>query len=204
MNKFNPDIHHRQSIRLRDYDYSQAGAYFVTVCSYERECLFGWVAESEMVLNGFGEIVWAEWLRSAEIRKEIVLDEFVVMPNHIHGIIIRNDTVGATRWVAQNSDGGGDVAADQQRAINQRATQRVAPTGPVTGSVGAIIGQFKSAVTKRINALRDNPGCPVWQRNYHERIIRNEREMVGIREYISNNPLQWGLDRENPVNISIS
>jgi putative transposase len=189
---FNPDIHHRQTVRLKAYDYSQASAYFITVCTHERECLFGGVADGEIRLNGFGEIVREEWLRSAEIRQEIEIDAFVVMPNHLHGIIVINNDVGATRWVAQNNGQNG----------NERATHRVAPTGPDSGSIGAIIGQFKSIVTKRINALRDNPGCPVWQRNYYERVIRNERELAGIREYIANNPLQWSLDRENPANVN--
>jgi putative transposase len=172
---FNPDIHHRRSIRLAEYDYADAGAYFVTVCANGRECLFGEITDGVMVLNGFGVIVREEWLRTSEIRKEIILDEFVVMPNH--GIIVITNDVGAT--------------------------QRVAPTGPVSGSVGAIIGQFKSAVTKRINQIRDNPGVPVWQRNYFERVIRNDRELTAIREYIVNNPVKWAMDRENPVNNTI-
>ncbi len=93
--KFNPDIHNRRSIRLTEYDYTQAGAYFVTICAWDRESLFGETSNGEMVLNGCGEIVRDEWFRSAVIRKEIILDEFIVMPNHIHGIVIITDTVGA-------------------------------------------------------------------------------------------------------------
>jgi putative transposase len=91
---FNTEIHQRRSIRLTEYDYTGAGAYFVTVCSHGRECLFGEVVDEAVRLNEFGEIVREEWLRSAEIRKEIILDEFIIMPNHIHGIIIINNDVG--------------------------------------------------------------------------------------------------------------
>ncbi len=142
------------------------------------------------MLNGLGEIVRDEWLRTAEIRREITIDEFMVMPNHMHGIVIVNDNVGATRWVAQHA------------TIRQiRATQRVAPTGPASGSIGAIIGQFKSLVTKRINVIRDNRGCPVWQRNYYERIIRDDAELNAVRKYIIENPMKWAEDSENPNNI---
>lgn len=175
--------HHRHSIRLRGYDYTQPGAYFVTICAHQREPLFGEVVDGEMRLNEFGEIVREEWFRTAEIRPNVELfdDEFVVMPNHIHGIIwIVDDTVGATRRVAPT-------------------TRRVAPTrGPVPGSIGAIIGQFKSIVTKHINALRGTPGTPIWQRNYWEHIIRNEHALNAIRQYICDNPARWSLDRYNP------
>jgi len=206
--KFNPGIHERRSIRLADYDYTNAGAYFLTICAWERECLFGEITDGEMVLNGRGKIVRDEWFLSAVIRKEIILDEFIVMPNHLHGIICINGGVGATRWVAQNQDNGGcdmtnNCVSAKQRATHARATHRVAPTGPVSGSIGAIVGQFKSAVTKRINAVRDNPGCPVWQRNYFERVIRNERELATIRDYIANNPMKWAMDKENPVNRGV-
>jgi REP element-mobilizing transposase RayT len=189
---FNPDIHHRRSIRLTGYDYGSSGAYFVTVCAWRRECLFGEIEDGVMVLNDYGRIVQTEWLRSAEIRKEIALDEFIIMPNHFHGIVVIENDVGATRWVAHGCDN-----------IDERATHRVAPTGPVSGSIGAIIGQFKSISSRRINAFRDNPGCPVWQRNYYERVIRNDRELAAIREYIAANPSQWALDRENPANQTV-
>jgi putative transposase len=120
--------------------------------------------------------------------------------------------VGATCRVAHDCDGDDNVGArcatpnemaEHGRATQWKATQRVAPTGPVSGSVGAIIGQFKSAVTKRINQIRDNPGVPVWQRNYFERVIRNDRELATIREYIVNNPMKWAMDKENPANCPV-
>jgi REP element-mobilizing transposase RayT len=181
---FNPDLHRRRSIRLENYDYTRAGAYFVTICTFERECLFGEVVEGVMGLNRSGEIVRDEWLMTDELRNYVVLDEFMVMPNHFHAILVINN-VGATRW----------VALDGQEKSENRATQRVAPTpGPVSGSIGAIIGQFKSAAPKRINQLRNNPGGAVWQRNYYERVIRDDRELDTIRQYIADNPARWADD----------
>lgn len=133
-----PLSHHRRSIRLKRYDYAGAGAYFVTMCTYKRECLFGEIVDGKMVLNAFGKIMEAEWLQTQEIRPNIELDEYSIMPNHVHGIIIINETVGARH--------------------------RLAPTdkthGPESGSVGAIIGQFKSITRKQINRLRDTPCRP--------------------------------------------
>ena len=203
---YNPDIHHRRSIRLREYDYSSGGAYFVTICTHQRECLFGVVVDGEMRLNVAGKTVREEWLKTATVRREIILDEFVIMPNHVHGIIFLMGNVGATRWVAQNESesataGRATHRVDQNEPAGRRATHRVAPTGPVSGSVGAIIGQFKSIATKRINALHDTPGCPVWQRNYHEHIIREEDELTKVRRYIVENPSQWDLDENNPEKV---
>ena len=192
---YNPYIHHRHSIRLKDYDYSLTGAYFVTICTWQRECLFGEIVNGEMVLNDMGRIVVDEWEKTATVRKNVILDEFVIMPNHFHGIIFFSEDVGAIpagRPIAIGSNVG--------CCTERRATQRVAPTGSVSGSIGAVMSQIKSIVTKRINALRNNPGCPVWQRNYYERVIRNEDELSRAREYIVNNPMKWELDKENPVN----
>ena len=175
MPRYDPEKHRRRSIRLKGYDYSAPGAYFVTICTHNREPLFGWIVDGEMVLNEYGQIVWKEWFRTAQVRSNVALfeDEFIVMPNHIHGII----------WIVE-------------------ATRRVAPTdgprGPLSGSLGAIIAQYKSIVTKRINAVRGTPGASVWQRNYYEHIIRTERALDAIRRYIAENPLRWHLDRYNP------
>ncbi len=180
--RYDPAKHHRRSIRLPGYDYTQPGAYFVTICTHNREPLFGRVVNGEMVLNAWGRIVWEEWFRTAQVRPYVELfeDEFVVMPNHIHGIIwIVRDTVGAQRRCAPTKPGG------------------VTPNNVAPGSLGAIVRAFKSAVTKRINALRGTPGARVWQRNYYEHIIRNERALNAIRRYIAENPQRWHLDRYN-------
>jgi putative transposase len=181
---YDRDVHHRRSIRLGGYNYAQAGVYFVTICTFHRECLFGDIRDGKMQLNQYGRIVEGEWLWTAFLRPEIILDLYAVMPNHIHGIVIKNDVedtlVGATRRVAPSSD----------------TTPH--PNGPTSGSIGAIIGQFKSVVTKQINVLRQSPGARVWQRNYYERIVRDDDELNKVRDYIENNPLNWTDDENNP------
>lgn len=184
---YNPDLHHRRTLRLKDYDYGGAGGYFVTICTDGRGCLFGELLAGAMRLNGFGEIVREEWLKSAEVRQEIDLDAFVVMPNHLHGIVMIR-SAGVDR--GENCPG----------AMNRPL--RRSPSGPLSGSLGAMIGQFKSIVAKRINALRVTPGCPVWQRNFYEHVVRDETDLQAIREYIVNNPLQWELDENNPAKMT--
>jgi len=183
--RYDPEQHHRRSIRLPGWDYAGAGVCFVTICTHGRACLFGEVVDGEMRLSPWGEIVHEEWFRSADIRREIVLhrDEFVVMPNHVHGII----------WITgRNGPRRGDPPGRPYHHGDDR------PRGPASGSVGAIIAQYKSAVAKRINALRDAPGAPVWQRNYCDHIIRDEEELGHIREYILGNPADWATDENNP------
>ena len=173
MIKIDLEKRRRRSIRLREYDYRQAGVYFITVVTHGREMLFGEIAGGGTRLNEFGRIVEDEWQKSSVIRREIELDVFVVMPNHIHGIVnIINPDVGATG----------------------RSPLR---SGPPARSLGAFVAGFKSAVTKRLNNLRHTPGVPVWQRNYYEHVIRGDRELLRVREYILNNPLDWEHDREN-------
>ncbi|GBD24779.1 hypothetical protein HRbin30_00092 [bacterium HR30] len=155
--RYNPNSCHRRSTRLKGYDYTQPGAYFVTLCTHERALLFGEVVDGMMVLNPYGEIVRDEWFKTTAVRPNVRLEEteFVVMPNHIHGIIWITDDVmvGATRRVAPTTG---------------RVATTMTPRGPVPQSIGAIIGQFKSAVTKRIHALPNAGAIPIWQRNYYK------------------------------------
>jgi REP-associated tyrosine transposase len=179
--KYDPLKHHRRSIRLKGYDYTQPGAYFVTACTHQREALFGEVVEGKMQVNECGRATTDEWQALPRRFPHMCLDEFVVMPNHIHAIIEIVD------------DGGG------------RGTTRRAPTieqfgKPVAGSLPTIVRTFKSEVTKRVNEIRQTSGAPVWQRNYYEHIVRNERELNAIRRYIRSNPLKWALDRDNLEN----
>jgi putative transposase len=188
--------HRRHSNRLKEYDYTLPGAYFVTLVAWQRETLFGEIKNSKMRLNQFGEIVRVEWLRTALIREnvEIYEGEFVIMPNHLHGII----------WILDKEDDGGLLT-------NVRATWQVAPTKGsriievdtqkktttlISKSLGAIIGQFKTGSAKRINSLRDCRGVPVWQRNYYEHIIRNKHELEEILRYMKSNPENWERDKE--------
>src|SRR5215207_8810089 len=157
MMKYNPKIHHRRSIRLKGYDYTQPGAYFITICAYQRDEIFGEVINGEMKLSPLGEIVRQEWFRSAEIRKEIEIfeDEFVVMPNHVHGI----------NWIV-------DIGADGIRPNNDTAikTGRT-PSAPTRASLrrsprslGSFIAGFKASVTSRAGRELNMTG--IWQKNY--------------------------------------
>ncbi len=161
----------RHSLRLAGYDYSQAGYYFVTICANNRKCLFGEVKDGKMVLNDAGNIVQKEWGNTEQIRNNVNLDEHIVMPNHIHGIIVI--CRGVLQYAPTNSF----------RSPSQ--------------TLGAIIRGFKSAVTKQINQSRNTPGKPVWQRNYHEHVIRGETDLRRIRDYIQNNPINWQNDEYN-------
>ena len=177
---------HRRSIRLPEHNYTQTGAYFVTICARGRERLFGQIVGDEMRLNETGRIVQACWHEIPIHFPHVELDAFVVMPNHVHGIIlIVAEPVGATH-------------ASPLPPTHASPLQGH-PRGPKRGSIGAIVGSFKSAATKHINELRDAPGPPVWQRNYYEHVIRNETELARIRDYIQTNPIRWALDRENPA-----
>ena len=214
--KDRPVAHRRRPMRAQGYDYADRGGYFVTVCTQGRVCLFGEVASGEMQLNVLGEIVRQEWFRTADARPGVFLDanEFIVMPNHIHGIIwimnsARTESVGATRRVALTNAGA--KMDTHETGLGAGTTHRVALTtetfknahapGPQPGSVGAILGQFKSLTTKRINALRGTRGAPVWQRNYFEHIIRRGEALDRIRRYILENPPRWQFDREYPVAV---
>jgi REP element-mobilizing transposase RayT len=172
--KYNPEMHHRKSIRLRGYDYSNQGAYFVTICTWNRENILGDVFNSVMQLNSFGEIVMKCWQGLPIHYKNIALDEVVIMPNHLHGIIwINSDIVGAGL--------------------------KPAPTN-IRHGLSEIIRALKTFSSRQMNKNRNTPGTPVWQRNYFDRVIRNENELHAIREYIINNPLQWDMDENNSLN----
>jgi putative transposase len=163
--------HHRRSIRLRGYDYSRAGAYFVTVCTHNRMCLFGEIINGKMRLNDGGCAVVDSWQWLASQYNYVELDAWVVMPNHMHGIIVIHDGRGGSRT----------APTDKRKPL------------------GRLIGAFKTVSTKCINEMRGTPNASIWQRNYYEHIIRDDESLHRICEYIINNPLQWTLDRENPV-----
>ena len=199
MTRYDPDKHHRRSIRLPVWDYRQAGAYFVTLVTYDRGTLFGQVVNGEMVLSPFGRVAATMWQRLPSHFSCVRLDEFVVMPNHLHGII----------WLVNASGGRGEASSTETRQSESSmpgegegqcaAIRRMPhPCKMQPGSLGAIMGNFKSVATRRINRMRHTPNALVWQRNYYERIIRNERELDAIRRYILDNPNRWDEDGENP------
>jgi putative transposase len=181
--RYDPDRQHRGSLRLKDYDYAQPGAYFVTICTHNRECLLGEIQAGELRLNAWGQIVQDEWFKGADLRPYLHLEthEVVVMPNHIHGVL----------WLDEDR-------ARQQRLAPTRKSESGLSSGVTPGSLGAVIGQFKAITSKRINQLRGTPGLSVWQRGYYEHVIRDEAALAQIREYIATNPLRWEQDPENP------
>ena len=168
----------RKILRLRDYDYSRAGGYFITVCTYHRDCVFGEVMNQQMRLNKVGEIVEQWWLKLGDAFPKTTLDHYATMPNHFHGVIMITDRsdVGAIHELPLQGD---------------RITRR-------RMLIPKMVGYFKMNSSKYVNRLMGTPGTPLWQRNYYEHVIRTENELNRIREYMENNALKWDLDRENP------
>ena len=185
--------YHRHSIRLKGYDYSQSGAYFITINTLNREPVFGEIVDGIMYVNKFGGIVCECWKSIREHFANVELDEFVAMPDHVHGILFILDDDHEMKYSV-----GATHASPRHNAIPRSTQSNVTPMlesssryGPKPQSVGSIVGSFKSAVTNRINKLRGEPGIPLWQRNYYEHIIRNDCELNRIRQYIHDNPAKW-------------
>jgi len=207
---YDPVRHNRQSIRLPEHDYRSPGAYFVTVCAAHRRCLFGAVTDGQMIPNDCGIIVAEEWRRTEMVRDRAVVDTFVVMPNHTHGVIIITDPpnddpdTNSDRQPssASDNDAENDRGSRGSSAMNPYYHDDEPPNrtfgGAIAGSLSTIMRQFKSMVTKRINRRRDTPGASVWQRNFYERVVRTRSELERIRTYIRRNPAQWDEDRVHP------
>ena len=171
--------YHRRSIRLKTYDYFQAGAYFITICTQDHGCLLGEIKDGQMQINASGVIVEQCWHELPSHYPGLELDIFEVMPNHIHGILVLDD---------------------ERTGYNFRAGLKPAPTGiafPKPHGLSEIVRGFKTFSARRINRISGSIGVKFWQRGYYERVIRNENELSRIREYIIYNPLSWSLDREN-------
>jgi putative transposase len=201
--KYNPHIHNRRSVRLKNYDYSKKGAYFITICCKDRAHLFGEIINEEMILNANGNIAYNEWLKTTQIRGNVELDVFVIMPNHIHGIIIiKNQIVNIGRGVlhtpifctpnSQTPNNIMDVCNVKKTDVCNTSLRSPSNT------VGAIVRGYKSAVTKQINILsvgNYKQSAAIWQRSFHEHIIRNEESYQNISTYIINNLCKWDSDR---------
>jgi putative transposase len=170
----------RRTLRLKDHDYSGEGAYYVTVCAAGRACLFGRVEDHSVEWTQAGQVVRECWLAIPGHFPNAALDEFVVMPNHIHGIL----------WIKSE----GQALPRLARGLSTKG----ASPGPARRSIGAIVGSFKSASTRKLNALGHVPRATLWQRNYYEQVIRSEASLNRIREYIVGNPARWAEDPENP------
>ena len=213
MNQYNPNIHHRRSIRLKGYDYSQAGLYFITICVQNRKCLFGEIVNREMILNDAGQLVETEWLKLPERFYNIELHKFVVMPNHFHAIL---EIMGATLLVAQNTEivepQNTEIVEHQNTEIGEPQNtgivepqkgqpQGIVPTDrPENKTIGDMVGAFQSIVTvEYIRGVKNMGWKPfdgkLWQRNYYEHIIRDEQSYLRISNYITNNPAKWADDK---------
>ena len=212
MNRYNPNKHHRRSIRLKGYNYSQDGAYFVTICTQNRECLLGEIENSIFNPNRSGKMISTSMNEIPVFYKGIELGEFVVMPNHVHAIII-NATVGATPCGCPDN-GKSEMSYD---AISETkhgtyiTVSRNMPICPVIGqprgvaptlalSLPDVVHRFKTITTKRYtDGVKNESWKPfdkrLWQRNYYEHIIRNDDEYTRIAEYIANNPKTWEGDK---------
>jgi REP element-mobilizing transposase RayT len=176
-----PATRDRHSIRLPDFDYTASAAYFLTLVARGREELFGSIVDTAIQLSPIGEIVREEWLRSTDVRPEVELDEFVVMPNHLHGIVIFHR----------------DLSARDTRVLEPTGAHSRAPLQRAPRSLGSFISGFKATATRRVRRLRLADERPIFQRNYFERVIRNGGEADRIRQYIIDNPARWLEDPEN-------
>ena len=190
--KFDPQKHRRRSIRLPEYDYSQPGACYVMIVAWHRECLFGEVLSGEMTLSKFGLVAKQQWEKLTKRFPNIKLGAFIIMPNHMHGIIL----IISGRGTAGNRD---DLDGEPSR----RAPTREGFQKPVKGSVPSMIRSYKSAVAYRINLMRQAQGLPVWQRNYYEHVIRDQQDLQNKTDYIEANPMLWDEDDENPMNVKL-
>jgi putative transposase len=168
----------RRSIRLKGYDYSADGAYFITICVGNRECLLGEINDGQMIINEYGSIVRDVWEDLPDRVSDIDLDEYIIMPNHFHAIILINKSPESTEIHK-------DLDIDDIKARRKMILPKV-------------VGRFKMLAAKAINQSREIEGS-FWQRNYYERVIRSEEDCQIVRQYIINNPVQWEMDEHHPV-----
>ncbi|MBI9051887.1 MAG: transposase [Anaerolineaceae bacterium] len=173
-------------MRLKRYDYTDPGYYFITICTHQRRMLFGNIENEAIHMNELGEIAQEKWREISNHFENVNLDYFVVMPNHIHGII--------------------QIIDSQSVETRHASSLQNMDIKPISGvkpkSLCAIIGSYKAAVSRQINRSSIPSDTPIWQRGFYDHIIRNESSLIKLRQYIENNPLQWQLDHENPINLS--
>ncbi|MCC6720947.1 MAG: hypothetical protein IT243_02005 [Bacteroidia bacterium] len=194
---YNPNIHHRKSIRLKGYDYSQAGLYFITICTHNRECFFGEIVGAnndlpEMILNDAGKIANDCWFEIPQHFPNAVLHEHIVMPNHVHGIIELTDNVGARHGVSLPDNTGNTAGTSHGMSLPQQPNTNQFGK-PIAGSVSVIINQYKSSIKRWCN--KNGHEYFKWQSRFHDHIIRNEQSYQIISEYIINNPAKWQDDK---------
>lgn len=209
---YNPDIHQRKSIRLKNYDYSKEGLYFITICTENKEKLFGEIVNNNITLNNAGQMIEKIWFEIPKFYKGFKLHEFIVMPNHIHGIIEIIEKVGDDSHISpiiinNNSHISPDSTASLTGKIqrthnvsNQQGEYRDSPLPRKQISISELIQRFKILTTNNYIKMVKNNELPsfnkrVWQRNYYENIIKNEKRYLQVIEYIKNNPLKWEEDK---------
>lgn len=191
MSIFNPEIHHRKSVRLKGYDYSRPGCYFVTIDLHNIRCMFGGYSNGQLILNDIGKITQKYWQAIPSHFSNVQLDEYVIMPDHIHGILWlkSNRKMSKTRRECKGVQLNALTPPPDRQTINQYYSK----ISPKSGSLSVIIRNFKSTVKRWCN----KNGYPQfkWHRNYFERVIRNKKELLEIRRYIKINPLKKALPR---------
>ncbi|MFA7057418.1 MAG: transposase [Candidatus Cloacimonadales bacterium] len=188
--KFNPEIHHRRSIRLKDYDYSQEGFYFITLCTGNREHLFGEINDGTMVLNEIGMLIKEEWEKTTEIRKNIALGEYIIMPNHFHAIIQIEHQIKSQTYTTMGLKSTSQTIGSIIRGFKGTTTLKINLIQPVRKECRGVLPYAQNVKSSK----QDNS---IWQRNYWERIIRNQKEFNQISQYIINNPALWEDDKLN-------
>jgi REP-associated tyrosine transposase len=169
----------RHSLRLQDYDYSQEGAYFMTICTHKKVAILSVIVNGATRLNRFGNVVNKCWLAIPYRFPNVEIDTFIVMPNHFHGILVIHDC------------SRGEVTSPIPKGAETAPLRRY--------TLGQIIAYFKYQTTKFINQICHTPGNRIWQRNYYEHVIRNENDLNDIRQYILDNPVKWGMEENNPA-----
>ncbi|MCG2811283.1 MAG: hypothetical protein L6428_07475 [Candidatus Aminicenantes bacterium] len=189
--EFNTEKYHRRSIRLKGYDYSRTGYYFVTICSRERECLFGEVGDSKIILNEMGVLAEKMWRELPDRFPAVLIDQFVVMPNHLHGIIRIMEHI-------QNGKAAECGGLMNQTPTPKRASDEWNMMKNPGMTLGKIVRYYKARSALKIKTMMNVSFY--WQRNYYEHIIRDENELLRIRKYINLNPVSWPQDEDNPVN----
>ncbi len=189
MKQYNPEIHHRQSIRLKDYDYSQVGAYFVTICTWRGTQVFGEVKNSQMTLNGQGEIAYAMWLTLPRRFPGVELDHFVVMPNHVHGIVVRTE-----RLTPEKQEATSKTSKDE---MNKMQIYKASPYR--RQMLCEMVRTFKGVTSYYVRRSDGGTRGFGWHRDYFEHVIRSAKELDTMRAYIVNNPARWQEDKLHPL-----
>ena len=185
----------RRATRLRSYDYGQTGGYFVTICVQDQKCLFGKIIDGRMQLNETGKIVVKCWNRIPQHFFSAELDVCVIMPNHVHGVILLG--MGGSKSACAPTNPQPVRRGEVPSPAPSNRTRAVSPP-----TLGQVVAYFKYQSTKYINQHRGMPGTRIWQRNYYDHVLRDDMDLERIRQYITDNPMQWELDQLHPNNFS--